>query len=274
MTTFLDKLDAAARRNRSLLCVGLDPWPPLMPKEGIASFSQAIVEATADLVCAFKPNIAFYEAQGSAGLVALEQTLATIPDDVPVILDAKRGDIGNTAIAYAQAVFETWGADAVTVSPYLGRDSVEPFLAYEGKGVFVLCRTSNPGGSDLQALQVTADGQSAPLYEQVARLAERWNDHGNVGLVVGATVPGELARVRELCPHMPILVPGVGAQGGDLEASVRLGTDASGRRAVISVSRQVLYASGGSDYAQAARQAAQALREQINAVLAALGWGW
>ena len=274
MTTFLDKLDAAARRNRSLLCVGLDPWPPLMPKEDIAAFGQAIVESTADLVCAFKPNIAFYEAQGSGGLVALEQTLAAIPDDVPVILDAKRGDIGNTAAAYAQAVFETWRADAVTVSPYLGRDSLEPFLAYEGKGVFVLCRTSNPGGSDLQSLQVAGDGLPAPLYEQVARLAQRWNDHGNVGLVVGATVPDELARVRELCPHMPILVPGVGAQGGDLETSVRLGTDASGRRAVINVSRQVLYASKGGDYAQAARQAAQALREQINSVLDASAWGW
>ena len=274
MSNFLEKLEAAARQNRSLLCVGLDPWLPQMPLDDIATFNRAIVEATRDLVCAFKPNMAFYEAQGSAGLRALEMTLEVIPEDIPVILDAKRGDIGNTAVAYAQAVFEAWRADAVTVNPYLGRDSLEPFLAYEGRGVFVLCRTSNPGSADFQSLPVQTGGETMPLFERVARQAQEWNARGNVGLVVGATLPGELARVRELCPHMPILVPGVGAQGGDLEASVKLGTDDSGRRAIISVSRQVLYASRSSDYAEAARRAAQALRDQINHVLEALGHPW
>ena len=271
MVSFLEKLEAAAQRNQSLLCVGLDPSPPQMPIDDIVTFNRAIVEATSDLVCAFKPNIAFYEAEGLKGLRALERTLAAIPGHIPVILDAKRGDIGNSAAAYAKAAFERWGADAMTVNAYLGGDSVEPFVAYSDRGVFILCRTSNPGAAELQALHVT-DG--TPLYEQVARLAAEWNTRGNVGLVVGATHPEELSRVRMLCPTMPILVPGVGAQGGELEASVKAGVDANGRRAIVSASRQVLYASSGADYPEAARRTAGVLRDQINAALEGLGHGW
>ena len=274
MASFLDKLDAAAQRHQSLLCVGLDPWPEQMPVRDVAEFNRAIIEATSDLVCAFKPQMAFYEAQGMDGMRALEATLKAIPSDVPVILDAKRGDIGNTAKAYAQAVFDVWGADAVTVNPYLGGDSLEPFLAYEDRGVLVLCRTSNPGSADFQSLELSSGDSAAPLYLQVAQRAREWNTHGNVGLVVGATYPEELQRVRGLCPDMLILVPGVGTQGGDLEASVRGGVDAQGRRAIISVSRQVIYASSGADYADAARRSAQALRDQINVVLAELGHPW
>ena len=274
MPTFVEKLDAAAQRNRSLLCVGLDPAPAQMPIDDTAAFCKAIIDATKDLVCAFKPNIAFFEAQGLPGLHALEQTMAAMPGDVPVILDAKRGDIGSTATAYAQAVFERWGADATTVSPYLGRDSLEPFLAYAGKGVLVLCRTSNPGGGDFQSLQLADEGGAMPLYEHVAMQAQRWNTNGNIGLVVGATAPEELARVRALCPDMPILIPGVGAQGGDVESSVRNGTDANGRRAIINSSRQVLYASKGADYAEAARREAEKARDAFNAVLEAMGKGW
>ncbi len=271
MVSFLEKLEAAAQRNRSLLCVGLDPWPDQMPIADIATFNRAIVEATSDLVCAYKPNIAFYEAEGLPGLRALEVTLLAIPSHVPVILDAKRGDIGSSAAAYARAVFERWGADATTVNAYLGGDAVEPFAAYGDRGVFILCRTSNPGSAELQSLRV-ADG--APLYEQAARRAQEWNTRGNVGLVVGATYPEELAQVRALCPSMPILVPGIGAQGGELDASVKAGVDANGRGAIISASRQVLYASSGTDYPEAARRTADALREQINAALEELGHGW
>ncbi|MDE2765171.1 MAG: orotidine-5'-phosphate decarboxylase [Chloroflexota bacterium] len=265
MPCFVDALDETARRNRSLLCVGLDPWRPSLPVESIAAFTGAIIEATADLVCAFKLNIAFFEAEGFDGLRALEQTIAAAKSrGVPVVLDAKRGDIPPSARAYAKAVFEAWDADAVTVSPWMGGDSLEPFLAYEERGVFVLARTSNPGGDDLQAPEVGGE----PMYERVARLASEWNTRGNVGLVVGATRPRELARLRELCPAMPILVPGLGVQQGDLEASVEAGVDADGMRALFNASRSVIYASGGADYAQAARAAATATRDAINAVAA------
>ena len=272
MSRFADRLDDAARRNQSLLCVGLDPWPPSMPVDDIATFTCAIIEATADLVCAFKPNSAFYEAEGIDGLRALEQTIAAAKArGVPVILDAKRGDIGSTAKAYAKAAFEAWDADAVTVSPYLGGDSIEPFLAYEDRGVIVLCRTSNVGAGDFQSLAV---GDGAPLYEQVAQRAKEWNVKGNVGLVVGATYPEELERVRAICPDMPILIPGLGTQGGDLEASVRAGLDASGMRGVFNSSRDIIYASKGPDYAGAARKAALELRDAINAARAAMGHAW
>jgi orotidine-5'-phosphate decarboxylase len=274
MPTFVEKLDAAAQRNHSLLCVGLDPTPAQMPIDDTAAFCKAIIDATKDVVCAFKPNIAFFEAQGLPGLHALEKTMAAIPSDVPVILDAKRGDIGSTAIAYAEAVFERWGADATTVSPYLGRDSLEPFLAYADKGILVLCRTSNPGGADFQSLQLASEGGTTPLYEHVALQAQSWNVNGNVGLVVGATAPEELERVRALCPELPILIPGVGSQGGDVEASVRNGTTSIGRRAIISSSRQVLYASKGTDYAEAARSEAEKNRNTFNAVLESMGQGW
>ena len=269
--SFLEKLEAAAQRNRSLLCVGLDPWLAHMPIGDIATFNLAIVEATSDLVCAYKPNIAFYEAEGPSGLQALADTLSAIPSHVPVILDAKRGDIGSTAAAYARAVFEQWGADATTVNAYAGRDAVEPFLEYADRGVLVWCRSSNSGAAELQSLQVL-DG--IPLYEQVARLAQEWNPNGNVGVVVGATYPEELGRVRAICPEMPILVPGVGAQAGELGASVKAGVDAHGRRAIVSASRQVLHASKEADYAEAARRSAQDLRGQINGVLEEMGYGW
>jgi orotidine-5'-phosphate decarboxylase len=275
MSRFLNKLDAAAQRNRSLLCVGLDPWPPQMPIGDIAVFNRAIIEATQDLVCAYKPQMAFYEAQGTAGLHALEQTLAAIPDDIPVILDGKRNDIGNTANAYAKAMFEVWDADATTVNPYLGGDSIEPFLAYEDRGTIILARTSNPGSADLQTLEVRTDSGPAQLYRHVAQQAQQWNTRGNVGIVVGATYPHELQEVRAICPDMPMLVPGVGAQGGDLEASVRNGADGQGRRVIISVSRQIIYASANTaDYADAARRAAKALRARINATLEEMGHPW
>ena len=275
MSRFIDRLDEAARRNRSLLCVGLDPWRPSMPIQDIAAFNRAIIDATCDLVCAFKPQSAFFEAEGLDGLRALAETIeAARRRDVPVILDAKRGDLGTVSEAYAKAAFEVWGADAVTVSPYMGRDSLEPFLAYRDRGVFVLTRTSNPGGADFQEL--TVEGATGPrqLYEQVAVLAGEWNAHGNVGLVVGATVPAEVARVRALAPSMPILLPGIGAQGGDLAASVRNGVDGAGGRLVVSASRAVIYASAGADFAEAARTEAQGLREAINAELEGMGHGW
>ncbi len=272
MARFVDLLDATTRKNQSLLCVGLDPWLPSMPVDDIATFTSAIIEATADLVCAFKPNIAFYEAEGFDGLRALQQTIATAKArGVPVILDAKRGDFAPSAQAYAKAVFEGWDADAVTVSPYMGGDSLEPFLNYGERGIIVLCRTSNAGSGDFQSLVTDA---GASLYKQVARRAKEWDAQGNVGLVVGATYPDELAQVRSICPAMPILIPGLGAQGGELEASVRAGLDASGMRGVFNSSRGIIYASKGADYADAARAAALGLRDAINAERDAMGHAW
>ena len=275
MSRFIDRLDETAQTNRSLLGINLDPWAPSMPIDDIAAFNRAIIDATHDLVCVYKPNSAFYEAGGIEGLRALQETVeAAHAKGIPVILDAKRGDIANSSVAYAKAAFEVWGADALTVSPYMGGDSLEPFLAYEDRGVFVLTRTSNPGAADIEELTVDSPGGPRPLYEQVAIAAGGWNTRGNVGLVVGATAPDELARIRGLAPAMPILVPGVGAQGGDLAASVRNGVDANGRRAVIAVGRQVIYASKEAGYAQAARAEAERLRDAINAELDAMGFAW
>jgi orotidine-5'-phosphate decarboxylase len=262
---FTEKLAKACRKNASLLCVGLDPDPALMPT-GLttAMFNKGIIEATKDLVCAYKPNFAFYEAAGRAGMAALEETIAAIPSDIPIIGDAKRGDIGNTAKAYAKALFEVLGVDAATVNPYLGGDSIEPFTSYADKGVFLLCRTSNPGAADFQDLK-SADGRT--LYETVALKARSWNTRGNIGLVAGATYPEELGRIRTLCPDMPLLIPGVGSQGGDLEQVLLHGLDAERNKTIINVSRQVLYAGKGPGYAEAARKAAQHLRDQINGFL-------
>ena len=257
---FTDKLLNISRKNESLLCIGLDPDPELMPGVDILEFNKSIIEATCDLVCAYKPNLAFYEALGSPGLVILEKTVEDIPGDIPVIADAKRGDIGNTARAYARALFSVFGFDAATVSPYLGFDSIEPFISYQDKGVFILCRTSNKGARDFQDLHV--DG--LPLYEAVARKAGEWNVHDNIGLVVGATYPEELKKVRSICPGMCLLIPGVGAQGGDLASAVGYGVDARGEKAIINVSRQILYASREKDFARAARAVADKLRRQIN----------
>ena len=251
----------ACRRNRSLLCVGLDPDPAKLPVKDVFEFNKAIIDATADLVCAYKPNLAFYEALGVRGLQALKKTVAYIPKNIPVIGDAKRGDIGNTATAYARALFGYYKFDAVTLNPYLGYDSVEPFLDYKDKGVFVLCRTSNSSACDFQDL---VDNFGIKFYQSVALRAGDWNTAGNVGLVVGATCPEELREIRKLCPQMPLLIPGIGAQGGDLELSVKYGVDANKEKAVIVAARQVIYASKGADYAQAARRTASELRDIIN----------
>ena len=262
---FFDKLERAAQRNGSLLCVGLDPDPAQMPVSDVAAFNWAIIEATAEFVCAYKPNLAFYEALGERGLAALRETLAAIPPDIPVIADGKRNDIGNTAKAYARALFDELGVDAATVNPYLGGDAVEPFLEREEKAAFILCRTSNPGARDLQDLLVSVPGggEARPLFEMVAEMARRWNSRGNVGLVVGATYPEEIRRVRRLCPEMTFLVPGVGAQGGDVAAVMGNGLDKAGRGLIINVSRQVLYASREKDFAVAAAGAARQLRDEI-----------
>jgi len=258
---FRRKLKESIEQNNSLLCVGLDPDVERLPAGmTIAEFNHAIIEATKDLVCAYKPNLAFYEAEGLAGLKALEETLSFVPSNIPVIGDAKRGDIGNTARMYARSMFDVFGFDAVTLNPFLGLDSIEPFMVYSKKGLFLLCRTSNPGAKDFQDLEV--DGQ--PLYEHVAFKALEWNVHANIGLVVGATYVQELARIRQLCPDMPFLIPGVGSQGGDLPQVVKRGTDKSGSNAIINSSRAILYASGGPDFAEAARQAAMNARDGIN----------
>ncbi len=264
--SFVDKLDKASERNRSLVCVGLDPDPDLMPDVELFEFNKAIIDATADLVCAYKPNLAFYEALGSAGMEALKRTADYIPGDIPVIGDAKRGDIGSTARAYAKALFEVFGFDAVTVNPYLGQDSVQPFIDYKDKGIFILCRTSNTGALDFQALNLWSgrpDCRQQPLYMLVAMKAREWNKYGNVGLVLGATYPQELREVRELCPDMVFLIPGLGAQGGSLKAAVKYGVDTGGKRAIYNNSRQVIFASRGAEFARAARLAAEDFRQQI-----------
>lgn len=263
------KLNAAIRKNKSLLCVGLDPDLERMPENvAVFDFNKAVIEATSDLVCAYKPNLAFYEALGDGGMAALRRTLEIIPPDIPVIADAKRGDIGNTARAYARAIFDNLGFDATTVNPYLGFDSVAPFLDYRDRGVFILCRTSNAGAVDFQSLRVVGGGDSSfALFELVARKASEWNKNGNIGLVVGATCPEELRLIRQQHPDMLLLIPGVGAQGGDLASVVRYGVDRQGERAIINSSRQVLYASRGADFAAAARQSATQLRDRINGFL-------
>jgi len=264
IVNFIDKLLSASDANQSLLCIGLDPDPELMPEMEVFAFNKAIIDATRDLVCAYKPNLAFYEALGVEGIDALKRTIEYIPDDIPIIGDAKCGDVGNTAQFYARALFEVFGFDAATVNPYLGYDSVEPFLSYAERGVFILCKTSNMGAADFQSLPFSG----VPLFELVAGKARDWNRYGNIGLVVGATYPEELRRVRQICPEVPILIPGIGPQGGDLASAVRYGVDALGKRAIISSSRQILYASRGADCALAARSAARALRDRINDHLA------
>ena len=236
----------------------------------IATFSPGAgpsFEATADLVCCYKPNSAFYEALGPDGYEILRQTIASVPDDIPVLLDAKRGDIGSTAEAYARAVFEVLGAGAVTVSPYLGGDTIEPFLGYEDRAAFVLCRTSNAGAGELQDLRVAANGEERPLFEIVAECCKLWNRGGNVGLVAGATYPRDIEKIRMICPDQMLLVPGVGTQGGELEAAVTAAADKHGAGFMINASRQVIYASGGDDPRSAVRGAAIQLRDGIQSAL-------
>jgi len=273
---FTDALAMRWRNAGSLVCVGLDPEPARFPAhlrerpDAVFEFCRQIVDATVDLVCCFKPQIAHFATLRAED--ALERLIAHIHaahPGVPVILDAKRGDIGSTAQHYASEAFERYGADAVTLNPYLGRDSVQPFLDRADKGVILLCHTSNPGAADLQELSVRgADGGELPLYQHVAmHVARDWNTNGNCALVVGATWPEQLAQVRALVGGMPILVPGVGAQGGDVEAVVRNGSTRNGDGLIISSSRAILYASAGEDFADAARNAAQSLRDEINRYL-------
>jgi orotidine-5'-phosphate decarboxylase len=268
MSEFIRQLGRGWDGNDSLVCVGLDPEIERFPRHiadqasPIFQFNKAIIDATADLVCAYKPQFAHYAAYEAED--QLERTIEYIHRSypgIPVILDSKRGDVGNTAERYAIEAFERYGADAVTVSPYLGGDSLEPFLKYQDKGVIILCRTSNPGAGDLQDLEIGG----RRLFHVVADLAaRRWNSRGNCLLVVGATYPRELAEVREIVGDMPLLVPGVGAQGGDVAQAVQNGQTAAGAGLVISSSRSILYASSEEDFASAARVATQQLREQIN----------
>jgi orotidine-5'-phosphate decarboxylase len=261
---FAQKLAEAVKRNSSLVCVGLDPDPNLMPMEDVAEFNKAIINATYDLVCAYKPNLAFFEALGDEGWRALKETLAAIPEDVPVIIDAKRGDIGNTAQAYAHAVFDVLGADAMTVNAYGGKDAVEPFLEHADRGILIWCRSSNPSAVDFQDLEVDFKGEHMPLWQAVATEAAAWNTRGNVGLVMGATYPEQLGKARELAPTMPILVPGIGAQEGSARAVVEAGLNADRTGIIVNASRSIIYASRDDDFALAARSATAQLREQIN----------
>ena len=272
--SFIDQLRQAQEQNHSMLCVGLDPEPARFPAgvprdaAGIYAFCAAIVEATADLACAFKPQIAYFAAHRAEGeLERLIAHMRQMAPRVPIILDAKRGDIGSTAEQYAREAFERYGADAVTLSPFMGFDSVEPYLKYEGKGAFLLCRTSNPGGDDLQNQRLADEAGQPRLYEHVARLAQGpWNVNGQLGLVVGATNPAEIERVRALAPTLPLLIPGVGAQGGDAAATVKAGLPGAGSGPIIvNSSRAILYASDGADFAQAARAAAEATRAALQA---------
>jgi orotidine-5'-phosphate decarboxylase len=268
MTGFITQLAEAWQRNDSLVCVGLDPEIERLPESiaGEASpifqFNKAVIDATADLVCAYKPQFAHYAAYEAED--QLERTIEYVHRNypsIPVILDAKRGDVGSTAERYAIEAFERYGADAVTVNPYLGGDALEPFLKYENRGVIILCRTSNPGARDVQDLEIG----SRRLYHVIAELAaQRWNTRGNCMLVVGATYPRELAEIRAITGDMPFLVPGVGAQGGDVAQAVQNGRTAQGTGLVISSSRAILYASSGPDFATAARAATSTLRDQIN----------
>ena len=274
--SFTQQLQSAWASQGSMLCIGLDPDPKRLPPslqgkpEGIFEFCREIADATADLACSFKPQFAYFASQGAEA--QLEKLIAHLKNKypkIPVILDSKRGDIGSTAEHYAMEAFERYGADAVTVSPYMGFDSVEPYLRHAGKGVIILCRTSNPGGSDLQFLNVTPSGE--PLYLHVAKLAaQQWNGSGQISLVVGATFPEEIAKVRAVVGEMPLLIPGIGAQGGDIDATVKAGSIANkpGTGMMINSSRAILYASSGSDFAEAARKVAQSTRNALRSAAA------
>jgi orotidine-5'-phosphate decarboxylase len=268
--TFYDRIRSAQRSRNSLLCVGLDTDPTKLPaalrhrRHGVLDFNRRMIDATCDVVCAYKINLAFYEALGDAGWSIIQQTVRHIPADILVIGDAKRGDIGNTATMYATSLLDQLQFQAVTVNPYMGKDSVEPFLRDEHTGAFILALTSNPGARDMQYLRVGKG--NIPLYEHVIRLVRGWNIRKNCGLVVGATRPQQLRRIRAMTSDMPLLIPGVGAQGGDLTSAVRHGCDPTGGMAIINASRSVIYASSGNDFAGAARRAAHELRDSINRV--------
>lgn len=264
--TYLEKLKEAQERNNSWLCVGLDPQPERLPvqalkwDEPVLPFNRAIIEATADLVCAYKPNLGFYLQWGAAGIIALERTIATIPDHLPIIVDCKTGDIGHTQAAWATGLFDLWGVDAVTVNPFVGAEAVLPMVGERpDKAVYLLARTSNPSATQFQGDLLGRHGLSAEVILQ----SQKWESQGHVGYVVGATYPEELRVARQMAPQASFLIPGIGAQGGNLEAAVRYGPDATAGP-LISASRGVIYASAGEDFAQAARLAAKDLRDKIN----------
>ncbi len=280
---FYEKLRQAAEKNHSWLCIGLDPDLAKIPEhlgtdiDAILRFNRAIIEATSDLVCAYKPNSAFYEGFGPDGWHLLKATIGAVPEHIPVILDFKRGDIGNTASMYAKSAFEHLKADAVTVNPYMGHDSLEPFLEYDDKGVFILCLTSNPSSAQIQkktilleeAKEKTDGGKnSSSLYTYIASLSAEWNTNKNIGLVVGGTHADELRQVREIVgDQMPILIPGVGAQGGDPEDSIIAGSNSLGGMAIVNVARGVIYADSGKSFPAASRKAAEFVRDSIVAAI-------
>lgn len=272
MDHFKDRLAASAERAGSWLCVGLDPDPDKYPKglgqDDTVDFLTGIIDATAHVACAYKPNAAFFEAMGEFGQQCLADTIAHVPNEIPVILDGKRNDIGNTARKYAEAAFDELGADAVTVTPYLGADTVTPFTDYRDRGVFLLARTSNPSAPDLQDLPLGPEG--IPLWKAVATIAMKdWNGAGNVGLVAGATYPDELAQIRAICgDNVPLLIPGVGAQGADAAATIANGGDSTGRFALVNVGRGIMYASEGEDWRVEVQAAADRFASQLRPVAA------
>lgn len=279
MPTFVQRLNKAANANQSLLCVGLDPDPSKMPISDVAEFNKVIVDSTKDLVCAYKPNLSFYEALGLAGLQALKETVNYIRSRAPhvvVLGDGKRGDITSTNVYYAKALFQAWDFDAATVNYYGGGESLGPFLEYRDKGILVWCRSSNEGAREFQDLHVSSESEPVTrLYEWVATRTKTWGHEGNIGLVVGATYPKQLEKLRSICPDQPILVPAIGAQAGDLGAAVSGGMDSSGRNVIISSSRSVLYASNNrSRFGESARESAENLRNKINKSLEEHGKGW
>ena len=265
MAPFIRQLKEIQQTQNSLLCIGLDVDFNKIPEHlqsadnPVLEFNRQIIEATHDLVCAYKPNLAFYEAMGERGWTTLRETLKLIPKSVLTIGDGKRGDIGNTAERYAKSLFNDFGFDSVTVNPYMGFDSVEPFLKNSEKGVFLLALTSNPGSKDFQRLKI----KGKPLYEKVVRTAKKWNTNQNIGLVVGATHPHELKTIRKIVPEMPLLIPGIGKQGGDLKSAVRDGCDKNGQLAIINASRSIIYASSGKDFAEMARAEARRMVEEM-----------
>ncbi len=268
--TFEQKLDAAVAKNNALVCVGLDSDGKKLPdavKTGSYpqfDFNKAIIDATHDVVCAYKPNSAFYEARGAVGVEALKKTCEYLREnypEIPIILDAKRGDIGNTNAGYAAYAFDYLGVDAITLNPYLGREALQPFLGRKDKGCIILCRTSNPGAGEIQDV----DAQGKPLYQVIAeKVAQDWNTNGNCLLIVGAPYPRELAIVRRIVGDMTLLVPGIGAQGGDIENTVKAGRNAKGAGMIINASRSIIFASKGTDFAEKSRKEAQTLRNEIN----------
>ena len=266
---FTERLLNVQVAQRSLLCIGLDVDINKIPDhlrslpDPVLEFNRRIIEATHDLVCAYKPNLAFYEALGDRGIAALKATVKIIPKTVLTIGDGKRGDIGNTAEMYAKSLFDDLGFDSITVNPYMGSDSVEPFLKNPEKGVFILALTSNPGSKDFQRLKVG----TRSMYEKVVQAVKKWDANRNIGLVVGATHPKELQKIRKMVPDMPILIPGIGKQGGDLRSAVQNGCTKKGRLAIINASRSIIYASSGTDFAEAARAEAKKINEAINKCL-------